>query len=143
MSKGELVPLASHGVYLKLIQTEDEAIAALRMYAEIAVVHNDMVRQMKISAEQFYEEALKPNIGIIIKDAQSIMAIDMKDGYMKAHISSADLTSKPAPSNFTHPKLIARGHMFAKIKKTLCPEIETLKPGKVILTLYGGTVPSL
>jgi hypothetical protein len=45
------VPLASHGVYLKLIQTEDEAIAALRMYAEIAVVHNDMVRQMNISAE--------------------------------------------------------------------------------------------
>ena len=51
MSKGELVPLTSHGVYLKLIQTEHEAIAALRMYAEIAVVHNDMVRQMKISAD--------------------------------------------------------------------------------------------
>ena len=51
LSKGELVPLTSHGVYLKLIQNEHEAIAALRMYAEIAVVHNDMVRQMKISAD--------------------------------------------------------------------------------------------
>ncbi len=92
------------------------------MYAEVAVVDTDFIRQMEISAEQFYQEALQQYVGIVARDGLSVIAIDMKDGSLKGQISSVDLASKPAPSKVTHPKLIARGHMFGILKNSLCPD---------------------
>ncbi len=95
------------------------------MYAEVAVVDTDFIRQMEISAEQFYQEALKQYVGIVARDGLSLIAVDIKDGSLKAQISAVDLASNPAPSNVTHPKLIARGHMFGIFKNSLFPDFKT------------------
>ena len=50
------------------------------MYAEVAVVDTEFIRQMKISVEQFYKEALQPYVGIVVRDGISLIAIDIKDG---------------------------------------------------------------
>ncbi len=92
------------------------------MYAEVAVVDTDFIKQMEISAEQFYQEALQPYVGIVARDGLSLIAVNMKDGSLVGQISAVDLASNPVPSNATHPKVIARGHMFRIFKNSLCPD---------------------
>ena len=65
---------------VKLIETEEEALQALRMYAQISVVDTDFIRLMKISPEQFFGEGLKHYSAIVARDRVSLIVQDNTNG---------------------------------------------------------------
>ncbi len=42
-------------IIFKLAKTREEVIMCLKTYAEISIVDNEFIKQMKISAQEFYE----------------------------------------------------------------------------------------
>ena len=49
-------------IIFKLAKTREEISMCIKTYAEISIVDNEFIKQMNISAQEFYEQGLLPYV---------------------------------------------------------------------------------
>ena len=72
-------PKFPHIIFRNILDKE-ELLLCLKLYADNSVKYNAFIAQMQISADEFYEQGLKPYADQIMEDKYGMMAIDTSNG---------------------------------------------------------------